>query len=191
MTGFTSNIDELILKFKALNDRPIDPIPALIAGVNAAKAQMQQRIFNQSLDALGQSLGKYIGKKNRHAKKPSRALTKAEEKAKAFLFGEQSDFTEYELIRLRAGRQVIHKDLEFTGDLRRGIQVTKDGETKVICWIPNDQLFLIAQGQEEQIGRIRGQGKAEIFSLSKEENETLSTTTTEILKQIYDGAINS
>src|SRR3972149_11602266 len=105
MTGFNSNLNELIVRFKAIKtgSQQVDFSDALVLGVNAAKGSMQNRIFNQGLDAKGVTLGPYISKqyKKKRQKPPK--------------------------------KQILYKDLEFSGTLRRGIVVIKETPTSVIC----------------------------------------------------------
>jgi hypothetical protein len=187
MTGLTSNIDELIEKFQGIQSKAanIDFSEALLVGVNAARAAMDFRIFNEGKDSNEVSLGAYTGKKRNSRKKFKN------DQSKQFLIGgADTSFTPYELKRVNRGRQIRYKDLEFTGDLRRGIVVVKESSTRVVCVIPNDALALIAQGQEEQVGEIRGGGPIKIFSLSERERDILKTNTNAALKQLYDRLLN-
>jgi hypothetical protein len=182
MTKFTSNIDELIEKFKVLKDRAntLDLSEALIAGVTAARGAMAYRIFNQGQDVGGVSIGSYRGKKTRASKGQ---FTGRDIK---FLLGNGASFklSPYERKRVKAGRQIRYKDLEFTGTLRRGIVVIQETERSVVCAIPSDELYDIAKAQEEQTN-------AEIFGLSDEEKEIMREHVIEISKQIYDRFFNS
>ena len=185
MTGVTSNIEEVIEKFKAMKKelQTVDLSDALVIGVNAAKASMQFRIFNKGLDAGNLQIGSYAGPKKK-AKKGQ-----FDGRKKDFLFGdlpegEEPQLSEYEKKRVAKGRQIKYKDLEFTGSLRRGIVVIKENSVRVVCAIPNEKLFNIAKFQEEYI-------KAPIFSLSDEERELLRTNVIAAVNQIYDRIINS
>lgn len=195
----TSNIDGLIERFKAKAEelRALDVSQALLLGVNAAKGQMQERIFNEGLDSNLIALGVYTGRKIRSINQ-SRNLTKKEESVKQRLFGNQQDFSEYELIRLGGGKQVRYKDLQFDGSLRRGIVVVADGSTKVNCVITSDDLFKISIYQEEQIAWIRagkpgrpGGERVKIFSPSKDEAQFMRENITEAIKQLYARTINT
>lgn len=172
MTGLNSNINELISRFEKAKNVKVDLSEALIGGVNAARGEMVFRIFNKGLDTEGKPLGKYRGSKS---KAP---LTKEFKGKKKFIAGDRNKFTPYELIRIKAGRQVQYKDLEFKGDLRRGILVIKESANKVVCAIVNEKLQLISRGQEEDLNTI-------IFTPSKEELETMSVNVTALLKQLY------
>lgn len=204
MTGITSNIDELIAKFSGISQEDIDVSPALLVGVNAAAGQMRQRIFNEGKDAQGQPLGSYTGRKKRFS--PKQKLTPAFQRrlknsriiGPENQLGEDFEFSEYEILRLSEGRQVRYKDLERTGTLRRGIvpidqqdQSSIVSKTRVVCSIPNDNLFKIARYQEEQVGKIRGGGKANIFTLSNSERDLMKENIREALKQLYVRVFNA
>jgi hypothetical protein len=171
MTGMKSNIDEVIARFKNFKDgaQNIDYSEALLVGVNAARAKMAFRIFNQALDAQNTTLGKYTGKK----------ISKA------------VPLTPYELKRVSKGRQVSKKDLEFQGNLRRALRTAKENNTRVICVITNPNLVKISQYLEQQIGKIRGGAVVKIFYLSPEERDFLIKNTAAALKQLYVRAINT
>lgn len=192
MIGITSNIDQVIERFKAKAQQvgQVDVSQALTAGVNAARGAMTNRIFNKGQDNQNVSLGKYKGRKKKLSKARNDSLFK---KKKREFFTELADqeFSEYELLRIKNGRQVRYKDEELTGTLRRGIVVVKESATKVVCAIPSDRLFLIAGYQEQQIGKIRGGEQPSIFALSDAEREILKTNTQEIINQLYDTILNT
>lgn len=180
MTGLTSNLDQIIARFKLVKSdvQTIDFSDALVGGVNQAKAQMQNRIFNQGRDADYNPFGKYRGKKKRVS------LKKFEGRKAEFLFGDITgnnplNLSPYELKRVEKGRQVRYKDLEFTGALRRGIVVIKESNTSVVCAIPNEDLYKIAKGQEEQLDTV-------IFQQSDSEKQTMIETINALIKQGYD-----
>lgn len=175
------NIDELIVKFGKVKQEleNVDFSQALVVGVNAAKAKMQYRIFNLGRDKFQNPLGKYRGPKFKKATK--KELKKFKDPTKFF---NKNLFTPYELKRIKAGRQIIKKDLEFTGALRRGIVVLKENNARVICYIPNAKLFLIAESQETDLN-------TQIFGLSTEERKILVDNTNAALKQLYDRILNT
>lgn len=183
MYTLKTNLDALIEKLKKRKDQlnGIDYSAALLQGANASMGEMKVRIFNDGKDKSGVVFGKYTGKKKLlfvvNAEKIRRMRI-------AEGLGIDDGFTDYEKKRLKAGRQVTYKDLEFTGDLRRGVVIGKDSETRIICWIPNDDLFKIAKYQEEQIGKIKGQEFVVIFSLSDDERKTLKDQTRLAIKQL-------
>lgn len=191
MTGLNSNIDQVVERFRAIGARVkgVDPSEALIVGVNAARGQMTERIFNKGQDFEGGSLGVYVGKKGRLSKLAEQRIFG--KRKKEFLVGTNDQFSPYEIKRIKKGRQIRYKDLELFGSLRRGIIVIKSSNTRVVCAIPNDKLYKIAQGQETQIGRILGTGVTVIFTPSQEEKKVLRENTTEALKQIYVRVFNS
>jgi len=178
MTGFSSNINEVIEKFKSKKEMAlnVDMSEALVAGVAAARAAQHDRIFQRGLNSSGGSLGLYVGKK----KTVKNTYSK-------FLVGSTTGqllLTPYERKRIDAGRQIRYKDLEFTGALRRGMVIIKQSPTLVVCSIPSDDLFIITIGQEEYL-------KMKIFDLAEFEKEEMSTHVKEISKQIYDRILNS
>lgn len=157
-----SNIKELIEKFVRLssNAKSLDVSAALTQGVNAGRAAMINRIFNQGSDINNEPFGKYISRQ--YAKK-----------------------------RRSEGRQIVNKDLEFTGSLRRAIITAENGANKVGCFINNAKEFQIAKYQEIQIGKIRGGGAITIFALSAEERAFVKDQTNKALNQLYVGLFNN
>lgn len=101
---------------------------------------------------------------------------------------------QYERDRVRAGRQITKKDLEFTGTTRRSIEVVTVNNTKAEIRITNAESADIARKQEEQIYNLRnglpydatGGKKVPIFELSPDERAIASTTTKELLAQKFD-----
>lgn len=177
MIGITSNIEQVIEKFKILKDnaRNVDFSDALVVGVNAAKAAMQNRIFNKGLDAGNTPIGSYKG--------PKKAVNRG--RLSDFLVGTSDNISlsQYEKKRVKAGRQIRYKDLEFTGTLRRGIVVVKENQTAVSCQIPSDELAVIARSHEEYIN-------GPIFSLTEGERELLREQVIEATTEIYDRLFN-
>lgn len=132
---------------------------ALVAGLNAGMGAMKLRIFNQSLDATGGSLGDY---------EPT-----------------------YARDRRRAGRQTENKDLEFTGTLRRAIEVVTVNNRRAEIRIVSDDQANIARWQEQQVYNLRtgapgnepSGGRVPIFELSPTEQSIVQTTTRALIKQ--------
>lgn len=178
MINVTSNIGDLVQRFKLIRElaNNIDLSDALLIGVNAAKATMQFRIFNKGLDSNEVSLGKYAG--------PKKTVDKTG--LSDFLVGNSATvrLSQYEKKRVKKGRQIRYKDLEFQGALRRGILVIKDSSVRVVCAIPNNDLFTIANAQEEYL-------QTEIFALSDRERELLRTNVIAAINQIYVRLFNS
>lgn len=169
MTGFNSNIDQVVQKFQQVSQdaRNIDFSEALIGGTNAARGKMSFRIFNKGLDAFNLPFGGYVGPK---------VIKKT--------------FTLYEYKRVKAGRQIARKDEEFTGDLRRSIKVVKRQTNSVVCAIVNPKLAKIATYQEAQLTHIQKRPVV-IWRLTEEENKFYRDNVSALLKQQYVRAINS
>lgn len=196
MTGLNSNIVEIINKFKTMKNQlqEVDLSEALVFGVNAAKSRMQNRIFDDGHDADNGSLGGYVGKKS--VSKKTKSFGFETDKIAKRQLGVRSgginvNLTPYEWKRVSNKREIVYKDLEFYGTLRRGIVIIKESSNRVVTAIPNNKLYLIARGQEAQIGGIRGGGPARIFSLSKEEEELLRTNVIAAVNQIYARIFNT
>ena len=109
------------------------------------------------------------------------AATQAEEIIKDRIFDEGETATGQSFGRYRSswkkqrkkkGRQVAYKDLDMTGGLRKSIKVFS-GKKKAGLRFNNDKARLIAEGQEEQIGRGR------IFVLSEKEADEVVRRTAE------------
>ncbi len=198
-----SNIAQIIAKLEAKKNQAlsIDYSIALSAGINAAMAQMKFRIFNDGLDKANESLGKYVGSRSRVTRRKFANREETDKSTKNKLakkrkslrgsVAREDELTEYEKKRLSEGRQINHKDLEFSGSLRRSIVIAVTSPTQVSCIINNEENLKIAQYQEEQIGRIRGASRISIFSLSEQENETRIKNTREAIKQLYDSLLNN
>lgn len=175
-----SNIEDVIKKLEEFsrNGGHIDLTDALVAAVNDARARLQFRIFNTGQDSNNESLGVYVG-----VKKPTRIDPLAA--------------TPYERKRRRYGRQILYKDLEFFGTLRRAI-VTANSYNEAVCIFNSPVEADIAIYQEQQIASIRAtgstksvSGRVPIFVLSTQEKEELIKIINEGLKQIYDRIFNS
>ncbi len=147
---------------------------ALIGAVNTGNGLMQQRIFTLNEDVLGNSFGQYVGKKKK---------TKTKK-------GIELDLTSYQRKRLAAGRQIIKKDLEFSGNLRRSIVTAVESEKAAVIEFSNDEAAMIAKGQEVQITNLRTGGKGttrgigiKIFKLNEQEKEIVVEQGLELIKQ--------
>ena len=204
----TSNIPDLIKQLETLKEQSanIDFSSALAAGVNAAMGEMKYRIFNLGLDKDKQSLGTYTGKQTRITSRKftgvnddifdsetRRLLGKKKKRLQKNIefFDADIGYSEYEKERLSEGRQIRYKDLEFHGVLRRSIVVAVISANKVSCIINNDTENNIAGYQEDQIGRIRGTGKASIFGINNDEQITLRTVGNDAIKQIISDRLHT
>jgi len=162
---YSSNTKEVLARLAIIRAQIATGVfsDALVAGLNAGMGIMKRRIFNQSLDALGNSLGPY--------------------------FSDQ-----YERDRRRAGRQTARKDLEFTGTLRRSIEVVSVNNARAEIRITNPEEADIARKQEEMIFNLLndlpynayGSGKVPIFELNADEVDIVRTTTAELLAQKFN-----
>lgn len=160
---------------------------ALIGALNTASGKMQQRVFQENEDAEGNNFGPYVGVKTKTNLKIS--SNKTENKRNKSIAGQS--LTTYQRKRARAGRQISHKDLEFTGGLRRAIETQVENENAAVLQFNNDQAARIARGQEAQITNIRSGGKGttkgtgtKIFKLSATEKEQVTEQGVELIKQI-------
>lgn len=87
--------------------------------------------------------------------------------------------------RFNAGKQIAYVDLSFTGGLEQSIKVEADDKDAVV-YIDDDKKYLIAQGQEEQRGRIMGVGKMNIWNLSKEEEKAVMEYAEDLIDKLTD-----
>ena len=84
--------------------------------------------------------------------------------------------------RFNAGRQIAYVDLNFTGGLMDSIVVGED-ENNVAIYINNDKKYLIARGQEEQRGRIKGIGTIDIWNLTPKEEKEIQKYIEELIDE--------
>lgn len=180
---------------------------AMFGALSSGAGLMKRRIFNNSEDAEGNSLGKYTGKKSKLTKEKysgtkysiqglsvgidqdAEKERKKQRKNSKVSIGE--DLTEYEKYRLSRGRQIEKKDLEVDGVLRRSIETVKS-EGKVIIAFTNEEEANIGRYQEQQIANIRaGQnantGTAEparIFVLSSSEYDIVKEQGNRLIKDV-------
>lgn len=205
-----SNLSEFIIDLQRIRDAVAntDFSDAMFGALNTGMGAMKNRIFNRSLDANGESLGKYIGRTTQVTGRKFRILkfgdtdesAKGKKKLRKNLKGNVGNgfgYTEYEKERLAHGRQIGKKDLEFNGSLRRSIEVVK-GRNKAQIAITNAENALIAGYQEQQIGNIRATGFAKggaapapIFRLSKEEFEKTRDQGKILITEVIQNIINN
>jgi hypothetical protein len=100
---------------------------ALIAALNTGNGLMQQRVFGTNTDTAGNSFGKYVGKKGSkrsQEREVFKALFSTDSKTdkKRIKSNANSDLTSYQRKRVNKGRQILKKDLEFYGGVRRAIE---------------------------------------------------------------------
>lgn len=159
----------------------------LVGALNTGNGLMQQRIFTEHKDIDGNNFGTYIGKKTKTKHTPlSNKL--ANKRSKAI---EGAFLTSYQRKRARAGRGILAKDLEFTGDLRRSIETVVIDEVSASIEFNNTTAAQIARGQEAQITNIKIGKKGttqgvgiKIFTLNSSEKEQVITQAQELIAQI-------
>lgn len=186
LTILTQKVEGLKTTFE--NGRFAD---ALIGALNTGNGAMQQRIFQENEDISGNSFGQYIGRKRKVRLQVS--ANKTQNKRNKAVAGQL--LTSYQRKRARAGRQVLKKDLEFSGGLRRAIETQVEGEKAAVLQFNNTLAAKIAHGQEAQITNIkngrRGNTKGtgiKIFSLNQAEKEKVTEQGIELIKQILKPA---
>lgn len=97
----------------------------------------------------------------------------------------------YKKKRVNKGRQIVRKDLEFDGTLRRAIEVVTVNNTKAEIRLTDDDSANIARWQEQQIYNIRtgvppneaSGGRVPIFELNDDEKDILRTNIAELIGQ--------
>lgn len=162
---------------------------ALIGALNTGNGMMQQRIFNQNQDVKGQSFGVYIGTKRKARLLPATSNSTQNKRNKAVA---GQDLTGYQRKRALKGRQILKKDLEFSGGTRRAIETQLENDKAAVLEFNNELAAKIARGQEQQIENIRngqsgttkGTGATRIFNLNDKEKETVVEQGAELIKQI-------
>jgi hypothetical protein len=116
---------------------------------NQMLGKMQHRIFGQG-GATNGKIGKYKSLITKNRSKTLKALGSGKGgKKRRTAIGERTNLSPYERKRIKAGRQIGYKDLEFNGDFKLAFKVGKRNG-KFVFGIVGDKNKLIAQGQEEQ-----------------------------------------
>lgn len=169
---------------------------ALIGALNSGNGLMQERIFSNNKDIDGNSFGGYVGKKAERSTRQQAVTAVQKQRVKA-LAG--LSLTTYQKKRVLAGRQIDHKDLEFTGALRKSIETQVEDERSAVLQFNNDDAALIAHGQEQQITNLRGGGKGttkgtgavKIFSLDTDEVKQVGEQGAILINQIINDGINN
>jgi len=185
----------LIDKIKSLKDKAASGSfsDALVAALNTGNALMQRRIFFDNVDIFGNSFGGYVGTKKlltRRAKE--RLLFKATQTTKVRINRNAPiPLTPYQRKRANRGRQIVRKDLELEGGLRRSIEVQIINERSAQIAFNTIEEAQIARGQENQITNIRNSQKGyttgnglKIFALNENEREQTNNQARELVKQI-------
>lgn len=164
---------------------------ALVGSLNTGNGLLQQRVFVRNQDVAGNSFGVYVGKKTIPR---TLATTTSRTDRKRIKANAGIPLTRWQRIRANKGRQVAKKDLEFTGGLRRAIEVNIENERSAVLAFNTSEAAAIAHGQEQQITNIRNGGKGttkgagaiKIFNLDDKEREEVVNQGAELIKQILN-----
>lgn len=164
------------------------------AALNTGNALMQRRIFNDNVDTEGNSFGPYVGKRKYVTKGAlAKSLVGASKTTRARIKKSSLlQLTPYQRKRANRGRQVIRKDLELEGELRRSIEVQVIDEKSVAVQFNFDKAYLVARGQENQITNLRnglpgytiGNG-IKIFAFNEEERKRTNEQVKLLLDQVF------
>ncbi len=171
---------------------------ALVSALNTGNGEMQQRIFQGNTDINGNGFGKYIGSRKRKLQDRDvfRALfsTTSKTDRKRIKANANADLTSYQRKRANKGRQVLKKDLEFTGRLREAIETQvaeKEGDRIAVLNFSTNEVALIARGQENQITNIRNGAKGttkgtgiKIFGFNQKEREEIDEQAIFLINEI-------
>lgn len=159
---YNSNTTEVLARLKQLRATIATGVfsDALVAGLNAGMAIMKRRIFNQSLDAEGQSLGPYFSEQyERDRRRAGRQTTNKDL---------EFDGT------LRRSIEVV-----TINNTRAEVRFTNEREADIGRW-QEQQIYNLRTGRpaNEASG-----GRVPIFEFNEVENDITRTTTQELLTQ--------
>lgn len=162
---YTSNTKELLARLKLIRANIAAGAfsDALTAGLNAGMGVMKRRIFNQSLDAAGQSLGDYISDQYaRDRRREGRQTTNKDEEMTG---------------SLRRSIQVV-----VINNALVEMRIVNDHDADKARW-QEQQIYNIRTGKpaNEASG-----GRVPIFQLSDTERSIVQTTTRELLRQKFN-----
>lgn len=162
---YNSNSKEVNDRLKQIRDTIQSGVfsDALVGGLNAGMAAMKRRIFNQSLDAEGNSLGPYFSEQ--YARDRRRA---GRQTAKKDLEFDGS---------LRRSIEVV-----TVNNTKAEIRITND-ENADIARYQEQQIYNLRNDLPANEGN--GQ-RVPIFELNETELEIVRTTTTELLRQKFN-----
>lgn len=169
---------------------------ALVGALNTGNGLMQQRVFTQNKDIEGNDFGEYVGAKKKQSDRSQlKALFSATKTDKKRIKASAGlELTAYQRKRAQKGRQIVKKDLEFNGGLRRAIETQVEDEKSAVLNFNNDEAAKIAKGQEAQITNIRNGRKGttkgtgiRIFTLDEKERTEVTEQGAELIKQILKG----
>lgn len=168
---------------------------ALVGALNTGNGLLQQRVFQNNQDVMGNSFGFYVGVKSKQSDRAQLKQlfgTKSKTDKKRIKSAAAQSLTSYQRKRAAKGRQTAKKDLEFYGGLRRAIETQVEGEKAAVLQFNNTQAAKVAKGQEQQIhnlrsggkGTTKGTGAPRIFTLDEKEKEQVVEQGAELIKQI-------
>lgn len=187
----------LVDKVKKLKEVVIkgDFSDALIASLNTGNALMQNRIFGDNVDVKGQTFGGYVGVRRKSPRLVARLLRITTSRTDRVRIKRNAplSLTYYQRKRVNKGRQIVRKDLELYGSLRRAIEVEIINERSAVVQFNDYHSAEIARGQENQITNLRNgqpgytQGNGEkIFAFNENErdksNEQVKLLISKIIK---------
>lgn len=166
---------------------------ALVGALNTGNGLMQQRVFLRNTDIQGNNFGQYVGKKSKLSDRGLNKLlgsaTRTDRKRIKAVAAQE--LTRYQRKRANKGRQILKKDLEFSGGLRRAIETVVENEKAAALAFNNDLAAKIAKGQEAQITNLRAGKKGitkgegvKIFTLDNTEKEQVNEQGAELIRQI-------
>lgn len=136
---------------------------ALVAGLNAGMGVMKRRIFNLSLDALGNSLGPYYS--DQYERRRTRAGRQISKKDLEF-------------------HGVLRRAIEVVtvNNTKAEIRIT-DGDSADIARWQEQQIYNL---QNNLPANQASGGRVPIFELSRDEVEIVQTVTSELIAQKFE-----
>lgn len=162
---YESNTQELLAKLALVRAQLAAGAfsDALVAGLNAGMGAMKRRIFNQSLDANGQSLGPYISAPyKRKRSKAGRQIARKDEEFHG---------------TLRRAIEVV-----TVSNVKVEMRFTDDRSADIGRW-QEQQVYNIRTGKD---ANEASGGRVPIFELSPAEARIVQTTTRALLAQKFN-----
>lgn len=188
----TKILTDKIKKLKTVVEQG-DFSDALVASLNTGNAVMQNRIFGDNVDVRGQSFGTYVGVRRKSPRLVARLLRITTSRTDRVRIKRNApvSLTYYQRKRVNKGRQIVKKDLELYGSLRRAIEVEIINERSAVVQFNDYHSAEIARGQENQITNIRnglpgytkGDGE-KIFAFNDNEKEVSNDQVRLLINQI-------
>jgi hypothetical protein len=162
---YKSNTNEVLARLKLIRANIAAGVfsDALVAGLNAGMGAMKRRIFNQSLDALGASLGIYFSEQyERDRRREGRQVTRKD--------------LEFEGTLRRAIEVIV------VNNLKAEIRIT-NADSAEIARFQEQQIYNLRNGLPAN--QANG-SKVPIFELSELELQIVRDTTRELLRQKFN-----